>query len=67
MDPNSSREAWHRFQSALQRAHQQSGAGKAPKGAIGGGIAAVLLAGTFFTVNSALFNGKLTVSFPDIF
>jgi len=56
MDPNSPRETWNRFQTALQRA-QKGGRGGAPKGAIGGGIGLALLLGAVFVGNSALFNG----------
>jgi len=57
MDPNNPREAWNRFQSALQRAQQQTGGkSRPPKGAIGGGVALFLLAGAAFAANRALFN-----------
>lgn len=58
MDPNNPREAWNRFQSALQQRTQGSGGPKAPKGAIGGGVALALLAGALFVGNNALFNGS---------
>jgi hypothetical protein len=58
MDPNNPRETWNRFQSALQRAQQSGGkGGRAPKGAIGGGLGLLLLLGAVTVGNSALFNG----------
>ncbi|KAI5818410.1 band 7 family-domain-containing protein [Pyronema omphalodes] len=56
MDPNNPREAWNRFQSALQRA-QQNGAGRGPsKGGLGMIAGAVLLGGAALVGSNALFN-----------
>ena len=58
MDPNNPRDTWRRIQNAVQSAQQsgRKGAG-APKGAIGGGVALILLTGVVLAGNSALFNG----------
>ena len=64
MDSNNPREAWARIQNALKA--QQSRAGgfggaRPPKGALGGLGGLLLLGGLYFTFNSALFNGTVTV------
>jgi hypothetical protein len=60
MDPNNPREAWNRFQSALQRA-QQHGAGRGPsKGGLGMIAGAVLLGGAALVGSNALFNGTFS-------
>lgn len=59
MDPNNPREAWKRFQNVLSRVQQKSGrGGGAPKGALGGGAALLMLAGAAFAFNNAIFNGS---------
>lgn len=63
MDPNNPREAWKKFQNALNQAQKSGGPrggmpGGAPKGIIGGGVGLLLLGGAFVLANNALFNGS---------
>lgn len=58
MDPNNPREAWNRFQKAMQNQTRRGpGGGGPPKGLFGGMAGLALLGGAVFLANNALFNG----------
>ncbi|TGZ76973.1 hypothetical protein EX30DRAFT_398911 [Ascodesmis nigricans] len=56
MDPNNPREAWNRFQQAMQNQARRGPGGGAPKGVFGGMAGLLLLGGAFVVANNALFN-----------